>query len=58
MGLLFTSSFETKIGGSISDHILFGKDSIELIIQQHYDVKKLAQNIRLKILDAHILEQS
>ena len=29
---LFTSSFETKTGGSISDHILFGKDSIELII--------------------------
>ena len=28
---LFTSSFETKTGGSISDHILFGKGSIELV---------------------------
>ena len=28
---LFTSSFETKTGGSISDHILFGKGSIELL---------------------------
>ena len=28
---LFTSSFETKTGGSISDHILFGKSSIEFL---------------------------
>ena len=50
---LFTSSFETKTGGSISDHILFGKSSTELTNIAALRCKKLAQNIRLKILDEH-----
>ena len=55
---LFTTSFETKTGGSISDHILFGKGSIELVNIAKLRCKKLALNIKLRILDEHFLEQS
>ena len=45
---LFTSSFETKIGGSISDHILFGKGSIELVNIATLRCKKISTKHRVK----------
>ena len=45
---LFTSSFETKTGGSISDHILFGKNSIELINIATLRCKKISIKHKVK----------
>ena len=45
---LFTSSFETKTGGSISDHILFGKNSIELVNVAKLRCKKISTKHRVK----------
>ena len=45
---LFTSSFETKNGGSISDHILFGKNSIELVNIAKLRCKKISTKHKVK----------
>jgi len=45
---LFTSSFETKTGGSISDHILFGKGSIELLNIATLRCKKISNKHKVK----------
>ena len=45
---LFTSSFETKTGGSISDHIFFGKDSIELVNIAKLRCKKISTKHKVK----------
>ena len=45
---LFTSSFETKTGGSISDHILFGKNSIELVNIAELRCKKISTKHKVK----------
>ena len=45
---LFTSSFETKTGGSISDHILFGKNSIELVNIAKLRCKKISTKHKVK----------
>ncbi len=45
---LFTSSFETKTGGSISDHILFGKNSIALINIAKLRCKKISSKNKVK----------
>ena len=45
---LFTSSFETKTGGSISDHILFGKGSIELVNIATLRCKKISTKYKVK----------
>jgi hypothetical protein len=45
---LFTSSFETKTGGSISDHILFGKSSIELVNIATLRFKKISTKHKVK----------
>ena len=45
---LFTSSFETKTGGSISDHILFGKGSNELVNIATLRCKKISTNHKVK----------
>ncbi|MDA9654089.1 hypothetical protein N9T13_00600 [Candidatus Pelagibacter sp.] len=45
---LFTSSFETKTGGSISDHILFGKGSIELVGIATLRCKKISTKHKVK----------
>ena len=45
---LFTSSFETKTGGSISDHILFGKGSIELVKIAELRCKKISTKHKIK----------
>ena len=44
---LFTSSFETKTGGSISDHILFGKNSIELVNIAKLRCKKISTKYKV-----------
>ena len=59
---LFTSSFETKTGGSISDHILFGKNSIELVIITTLLCKKIStkhkvKNFRQTFLGTIIIDQ-
>ena len=45
---LFTSSFETKNGGSISDHILFGRNSIELVNIAKLRCKKISTKHKVK----------
>ena len=45
---LFTSSFETKTGGSISDHIFFGKNSIELVNIATLRCKKISTKHKVK----------
>ena len=45
---LFTHSFETKTGGSISDHILFGKGSIELFNIATLRCKKISTKHKVK----------
>ena len=45
---LSTSSFETKTGGSISDHILFGKSSIELVNIAKLRCKKISTKHKVK----------
>ena len=45
---LFTSSFETKTGGSISDHILFGKGSIELTNIAKLRCKKISAKHKIR----------
>jgi len=45
---LFTSSFETKTGGSISDHILFGKSSIDLFNIAKLRCKKISTKHKVK----------
>ena len=45
---LFTNSFETKTGGSISDHILFGKSSIELVNIATIQCKKISTKHKVK----------
>jgi hypothetical protein len=45
---LFTSSFETKTGGNISDHILFGKGSIELVNIATLRCKKISTKHKVK----------
>ena len=45
---LFTSSFETKTGGSISNHILFGKGSIELVNISTLRCKKISTKHKVK----------
>ena len=45
---LFTSSFETKTGGSISDHILFGKNSTELTNIAALRCKKISTKHKVK----------
>ena len=59
---LFTSSFETKTGGSISDHILFGKGSIELLNIATSRCKKIStihkvKNFRRTFLGTVITDQ-
>ena len=45
---LFTSSFETKTGGNISDHILFWKGSIELVNIATLRCKKISTKHKVK----------
>ena len=45
---LFTSSFERKNGGNISDHILFGKNSIELFNIATLRCKKISTKHKVK----------
>ena len=45
---LFTSSFETKNGGSISDHIIFGKSSFELFSIAKLRCKKISPKNKVK----------
>jgi hypothetical protein len=45
---LFTSSFETQTGGSVSNHILFGKGSIELVNIATLRCKKISINHKVK----------
>lgn len=45
---LFTSSFETKNGGSISAHILFGKNSIALVDIAKLRCKKIGTKYKVK----------
>ena len=45
---LFTSSFETKTGGSISNHILFGKSSIKLFNIAKLRCKKISAKHKVK----------
>ena len=45
---LFTSSFETKTGGSISNHIVFGKGSIELTNIAKLRCKKISTKHKIK----------
>ena len=45
---LFTSSFETKTGGSISDHIFFGKSSPELTSIATLRCKKISSKHKVK----------
>ena len=59
---MFTSSFETKTGGSISDHILFGESSIELIERAKLRCKKISikhkvKNFRRTFLGTIITDQ-
>jgi hypothetical protein len=59
---LFTSSFETKTGGSISDHILFGVSSIELVNRANLRCKKIStkhkvRNFRRTYLGTIITDQ-
>jgi|TARA_B110000037_G_C17112754_1_gene502556 hypothetical protein len=45
---LLTSSFETKTGGSISDHILFGKSSTKLVNIAISRCKKISAKHKVK----------
>ena len=59
---LFTSSFETKTGGSISDHILFGKSSMKLLNIAKLRCKKIntkhkVKNFRRTFLGTIITDQ-
>ena len=45
---LFTSSFETKTGGSISDHIIFSKSSKELLSIAKLRCKKISTKHKVK----------
>ena len=59
---LFTSSFETKTGGRISDHILFGKSSVDLIDIAKLRCKKISikhkvKNFRRTFLGTFITDQ-
>ena len=45
---LFTTSFETKTGGSLSNHILFGKGSIELTNIANSRCKKISIKHKVK----------
>ena len=59
---LFTNSFETKTGGSISDHILFGKGSIKLVNIAKSRCKKISikhkvKNFRRTFLGTIITDQ-
>ena len=45
---LFTSPFETKTGGSISNHIIFGKGSIELTNIAKLRCKKISTKHKVK----------
>ena len=45
---LFTSSFETKTGGSVSNHILFGKNSIMLVNIAKLRCKKISAKHKIK----------
>ena len=59
---LFTSSFETKTSGSISDHILFGKGSIKLVNIATSRCKKIStkhkvENFRRTFLGTIITDQ-
>ena len=45
---LFTYSFETKNGGSISNHIVFGKGSIELTNIAKLRCKKISAQHKVK----------
>ena len=59
---LLTSSFETKTGGSISNHILFGKGSTELVNIAKLRCKKIstkhrAKSFRRTFLGTIILDQ-
>ena len=45
---LFTTSFETKTGGSISDHFLFGKNSIKLVNIAKLRCKKISKKHKVK----------
>ena len=45
---LFTSSFETKTGGSISAHILFEKSSIKLVNIATLRCKKISTKHKVK----------
>ena len=59
---LFTSSYEKKTGGSISDHIFFGKGSIELVNIAKLRCKKIStkhkvENFRRTFLGTIIKDQ-
>ena len=59
---LFTTSFETITGGSISDHILFGESSFELINIAKQRCKKIStkhkvENFRRTFLGTIITDQ-
>ena len=59
---LFTTSFETKTGGSFSNHILFGKGSIELTNIANLRCKKISmkhkvENFRRTFLGTIITDQ-
>ena len=44
----FTTSFETKSGGSISDHIIFGESSVELLNRAKLRCKKISTKHKVK----------
>ena len=59
---LFTSSFETQTGGSVSNHVLFGKGSIELFSIATLRCKKIStkhivKNFRRTYLGTIITDQ-
>jgi hypothetical protein len=45
---IFTRSFETKTGGSIGDHILFGKNSIDLVNLAKLRCEKISTKHKVK----------
>ena len=45
---LFTSSFETETGGSISDHIFFGESSIKLVNRAKLRCEKISNKHKVK----------
>ena len=47
---IFTSSFETETGGSISNHIVFGESSLKIIDRAKLRCKKISPKSKVKNL--------